>query len=149
MVKLRYNMASKCHLARANLGKTRDVKSEEEVAKHVQETAALVRETTDIFKQSISIYFSRVAEQLRATVKKAENGKITAQGQKELAVVSEEMMAVRKMIERHKGIINRVLKVAIHKNEAQAYERLDAALDRMKKESDGYREKLRQLSTGK
>jgi hypothetical protein len=66
-----------------------------------------------------------------------------------LAAVSEEMTAVGKMIGRHKAIINRVMKVTIHKNEAKAYERLDAALDRMKKESDMYQEKLRRLATGK
>jgi uncharacterized membrane-anchored protein YhcB (DUF1043 family) len=136
-------------LATAVLGKTRNVKSEEEVQKHVRETAELIGETTDIFKKSLSIYLSRVAEQLRAMVEKAENGKITAEGQKQLAVVSEEMTALSKMIARHKGIISRVMKVTIHKNEAKSYERMDAALDRMKKESDVYREKLRQLATKK
>ena len=58
------------------------MKTEEELEKHTNETSALIRDTTQIFRQSISIYFSRLARQLRDVVKKVENGKFTAEGQK-------------------------------------------------------------------
>jgi hypothetical protein len=126
-----------------------DSETREELVKSAHETSALIQETTQIFRQSISIYFSRVAEQIRAAGKKQENGKISAAGQKELAVVADEISAVLDMISRHKFILQRALKVVVHKNEAKAYERLRVALDRMKEESERYQKQLRRLANAK
>jgi hypothetical protein len=125
------------------------MKMEEELVKSANEASALVRETTEIFKKSIGVYFLRVTEQLRAAVATAENGKISAQGQRQIATVSEEMVVVRKMIERHKAILQRSMKVAIHKGAAKAYDRLEVALERLNEESKDFQEKLRKLASGK
>jgi len=126
-----------------------DTETEQGLVKRTNETAALIRETTEIFRQSISIYFSRLARQLRDVVKKVENGNFTAEGQKDLATISDELIAVRDMITRHKVIIERAHKVAVHKSQAKAYERLDAALDRLRKESETYQQNLRKIAEAK
>jgi hypothetical protein len=123
--------------------------SEEEAIKHANETSALIRETTEIFRQSIGVYFSRLARQIRDIVKKTENGKFTAEGEKDLAAISEELIAVRDMITRHKVILERALKVAVHKGQAKAYERLRVALDRLREESEKYQGKLRKIASVK
>jgi hypothetical protein len=126
-----------------------DSKTRDEIVQRAQEASALVRETTQIFRQSVGIYFSRVADQMRAVVKRAKDGKITPEGRKELDAISEEMTVVLDMIRRHKVILERTMKVAVHKNQAKAYERLRSTLDRMKQESETYQKKLRQIAETK
>jgi hypothetical protein len=123
--------------------------TEEEMIKPLDETSALIRETTEIFRQSISVYLSKLVRQIRDVVKKVENGKFTAEGQKDLAAISEELIAVQDMIARHKAINPRALKVVVHKSQAKAYERMSVVLDRMKKGSEEYQKELRQIASVK
>ncbi len=121
------------------------MKSEEEAQKLVDDTSAVIRTGHAEFNRLVREYVSNISATLKSVVKqcgdKSTIGEAIADGKK----IADSMRAFTMVTKRHKSLMDRATKVVVHKNEVKAYDRMEVALDRLKKESKALQADVQKL----